>query len=637
MVAGGSGMAPILALLRQLSTEGTDRPVRFFYGARTDDDLFYGDVIEELGSGIEDFRYTAVLSEGDGGKFVHDAVDEFLASDGMDLDLEGYMCGPPPMIDAAQAMLTGKHKVSEKRIFHDKFTTSADAGGEQGPAAAPAEAAPPVKRVGDGAAQPSGDESERQFGWYTPRKRRATLYEDVTIDTQPSIHRHLKRDWPAHFEDGRGTWDDGSTALKSTDWYDFRDPGQQWERPYYQKGTAVENQIESAIRSAADEGVFEDFRPEWVDFLRSYLQVPAFVEHGLWFAIATAARGCLSDSITACVALQAAMKQRSAQALVLYGMDLENHHGDFPTEASRDRFLTEEAWQPTRRYLERLAATVDWGEVIVAANLCFEPLVGNLLRRELGIRAAAANGDTVTPVLARVASQEWEWVRDWTAEFLRFVLDDEEHGAANREQITAWTKDWLALASDAALALAPIAATLPIGIDMEQAWAPRPGRRGHDARGGGPARALRAGRAHAGRAGTGAPSRVGRTARSPRPRSPPLRARAQPQPLRRLPTARGRARPTTSWGSSWPRAPRATPSRRSSASSRASKCTSSSRSGTSAQWTASSSTTRRSPRSSATRSTPTRSSTRCRRTTAGWSRGTKRSCCSRIRWRRWST
>lgn len=470
MIAGGSGMAPILALLRQLSSEGADRPVRFFYGARTEKDLFYGDLIAELGSKLSDFEFTPVVE-----RFVHEVVDEYLESGALGTkDVEGYMCGPPPMIDAAQDMLTGKHGVSEQRIYHDKFTTSADAGGEDATAAAaaagPAEAAAPVKRLGDGAgAARAGDDSERQFAWYAPVKRRATLYEDVTVDTQPSVHRHLRRGWPVHFEDGRGIWSDSSTLLESSDWYAFRDPGQQWERPFYQRGTAVENQIEGAIRSAASEGVFEDFTPEWVEFLRSYLQVPAYVEHGLWFATATTARSCLSDSITACLALQASMKQRSAQAIVLYAMDLENHHGEFPIEIAKERFLHDEPWQPVRRYLERLASVSDWGELIVAANVCFEPLVGTLLRRELGIRAAAANGDTVTPVLARVATQEYEWARDWTVDFVRFVLDDEQHGAENRVRIHAWAKDWLPLATEAALALSPIAESLPVGIDIEQA------------------------------------------------------------------------------------------------------------------------------------------------------------------------
>ena len=65
------------------------------------------------------------------------------------------------------------------------------------------------------------------------------------------------------------------------EWYAFRDPGEQWERPFYQAGTAVEQQIEGALRSAAEQGLIEDFDPEWVDFLRARLQIPAYVEHGL--------------------------------------------------------------------------------------------------------------------------------------------------------------------------------------------------------------------------------------------------------------------------------------------------------------------------------------------------------------------
>ena len=159
----------------------------------------------------------------------------------------------------------------------------------------------------------------------------------------------------------------------------------------------------------------EDLDPAWVTYLGESLQIPAFVEHGLWFALATAARDCLSDTVATCVCLQAAHKQRSAQAIVLYAMDLEAHlDREFPITAAREHFLHDPAWQPTRRYLERLAATPDWGEVLVAANLAFEPTVGTLIRRELGTRAAAAHGDSVTPVLARAATQEWEWSRRWS-------------------------------------------------------------------------------------------------------------------------------------------------------------------------------------------------------------------------------
>ncbi len=87
------------------------------------------------------------------------------------------------------------------------------------------------------------------------------------------------------------------------------------------------------------------------------------------------------------------MKQRSAQAIVLYAMDLEEALGvEFPIEIASQAFLNDAPWQPTRRYLERLAATRDWGEVIVAANL--------------GVRAGRGDPD---PPRARHAGRGRQW------------------------------------------------------------------------------------------------------------------------------------------------------------------------------------------------------------------------------------
>jgi ferredoxin-NADP reductase/ferredoxin len=447
MLAGGSGIAPMLSLLRHLDQIGSERLVRLFFASPT------RLCAEELGRlSLSDFRLIPFAD-----RRVLDALDEYLASGELTAAPDVYLCGPPPLLEAAEPILIDRHKLDEQRIFQDKFTTAAGAAAPETPSH-------------DAPQSGASEAPERTFSWFRPRRRRATLYEDVTIDTQPSVHRHLTRGWPVSFEDGRGTWDDSSTALRSSDWFDFRDPGEQWERPYYQAGTAVEHQIEGAMRSAGEQGLIEDFHPDWVGFLRGFLQIPAYVEHGLWFAMATAGRDCLSDSVSTCVCLQAAMKQRSAQAIVLYAMDLEEHLGlEFPIEAARESFLNDAPWQPTRRFLERLAATPDWGQVIVAANLCFEPVVATLIRRELGTRAAAANGDTVTPVLARVETQEWEWARAWTIELIRLLLGDSSFGETNRQTISAWVRAWLPQAMDAGAALAPLAAEVPQGIDAGQA------------------------------------------------------------------------------------------------------------------------------------------------------------------------
>jgi ferredoxin-NADP reductase/ferredoxin len=444
MVAGGSGIGPVLALMRQLATQDVS-PARLYFAAR---EPFLLDELRGLGC-----EPTLV-----GGREIADMLSD------VDGDHDVYMCGPPGLLDAAEAALTAR-AVDPNRIFTDRFTANADAfageispGEISGRAANAANADAFAGEISPGEISGQSGRSEREFAWFEPAGRRATLYEDVTIDTQPSIHRHLSRGWPLSFADGRGTWNDASTALRSTDWFAFRDPGQQWERPFYQAGAAVERQLESALASAAEQGLIADFAPDWVTFLRTSLQIPAFVEHGLWFALATAARDCLSDSVATCVCLQAAHKQRSAQAIVLYAMDLEPHLGcELPITAAREGFLRDPAWQPTRRYLERLAATPDWGEVIVAANLCFEPVVGTLIRRELGTRAAAASGDTVTPVLARVATQEWEWARAWTVALVRFLVSDEAHGAHNRAVIDGWLDQWMAPAREAAAAVSEAA------------------------------------------------------------------------------------------------------------------------------------------------------------------------------------
>lgn len=129
-VAGGAGMAPILSILRHLAQTGDTRPVRFYYGARTEADLFYLDEIKELGSTLTDFTFTACLSESLSSDF---AADGFNVAEGNVTDVveaneenlrstEVYLCGPPPMVDAAMVLMDS-HMVPKDQVFFDKFTS----------------------------------------------------------------------------------------------------------------------------------------------------------------------------------------------------------------------------------------------------------------------------------------------------------------------------------------------------------------------------------------------------------------------------------------------------------------------------------------------------------------------------------
>jgi len=97
--------------------------------------------------------------------------------------------------------------------------------------------------------------------------------------------------------------------------------------------------------------------------------------------------------------------------------------------------------------------------------------VGLLIRRELLMRSVRFNGDIVTQAVNHVAQLEWEWVHGWTVELVKFLLEDSEHGAANRDVLADWLADWLPPAEDAAQALQPVFAELPAGIGFEDARA----------------------------------------------------------------------------------------------------------------------------------------------------------------------
>jgi propane monooxygenase reductase subunit len=127
-IGGGAGMAPIWSLLNSMADRGLERKVTYYYGARSKRDLFHLEELAGLSERLPDFRFVPALSEpadddrweGETG-LITDVVDRLEA--GL-ADHEGYLCGPPPMIDAAIDLLVAKG-IGEARIFYDKFTITA--------------------------------------------------------------------------------------------------------------------------------------------------------------------------------------------------------------------------------------------------------------------------------------------------------------------------------------------------------------------------------------------------------------------------------------------------------------------------------------------------------------------------------
>jgi len=128
MVAGGSGMAPILAMLRDLTATQNRREVTFFYGARSRRDLFLIDELSDLAATHDWLRFVPALSEpsvaggdwaGETGLITEALARHLPSTRGM----EAYLCGPPPMIDAAIDVLRSTG-CKDRHIFFDRFVPS---------------------------------------------------------------------------------------------------------------------------------------------------------------------------------------------------------------------------------------------------------------------------------------------------------------------------------------------------------------------------------------------------------------------------------------------------------------------------------------------------------------------------------
>lgn len=128
-IGGGVGMAPLRAIIfDQLERLGTNRKISYWYGARSQTDLFYQDEFDALATNHPNFNWTIALSDpkpednwtGTTG-FVHQVVfEQYLKNHPNPEACEYYLCGPPLMIRAVMAMLEDAG-VDKNNIFNDDF------------------------------------------------------------------------------------------------------------------------------------------------------------------------------------------------------------------------------------------------------------------------------------------------------------------------------------------------------------------------------------------------------------------------------------------------------------------------------------------------------------------------------------
>jgi propane monooxygenase small subunit len=325
------------------------------------------------------------------------------------------------------------------------------------------------------------DSDARSFNYYKPQKRKQTHYEDVTVEVQPDTRHYLSQGWLYGFSDGRGGYPLDWTVLKAWGsdrpeperfpgsggkgydwpahgWHEFRDPNEEWELTLYRYNANVVRQLNQNVENAKQSKAFAQWNRNWVRFVERNIGAWMHVDHGLGlYLYANANRRAPTNMHNNAISVNSMHRIRAAQDLALYNLTLSEEITDFDGAAHIETWNSDPAWQGVRDAAELLTAIDDWCEAIFAANVIFEPLVGELFRSHLVQQAAPRNGDFVTPTI--VGAAEYDFAeRDlrYTTAMFELLTSDREFARHNKQTMQLWLELWVPRCLGAARRLQPI-------------------------------------------------------------------------------------------------------------------------------------------------------------------------------------
>jgi glycine betaine catabolism B len=113
-IAGGAGITPFIAILRQLHRDGKAKGNKLFFSNKTGRDIIYKDELKTILG--EDAVF--VITDEKNSPYINAFIDEkFLVTHIQDFTKQFYICGPDPMIKAISEILEKKGAQPDAVIF----------------------------------------------------------------------------------------------------------------------------------------------------------------------------------------------------------------------------------------------------------------------------------------------------------------------------------------------------------------------------------------------------------------------------------------------------------------------------------------------------------------------------------------
>ncbi|MGY1424582.1 benzoate 1,2-dioxygenase electron transfer component BenC [Lysobacter sp. A289] len=124
LLAGGTGLAPFLSMLEVLAVQDNTQPVQLLYAVTRDEDLVLVEQLQAYAQRLPGFAFATIVADEASTHARKGFVTHHLPADALHGgEVDVYLCGPPPMVDAVRRHL-GELGVTPASFHYEKFTPS---------------------------------------------------------------------------------------------------------------------------------------------------------------------------------------------------------------------------------------------------------------------------------------------------------------------------------------------------------------------------------------------------------------------------------------------------------------------------------------------------------------------------------
>ena len=122
-LATGTGLAPFIPMFNRITkVKEFNSKVTLYFGVKSEKDLFYIEILEDLKSKNNWFTYNICLSQENNNKYLNGRISDKYRIEDVN-NTQVYLCGNPYMVEENIEKLK-RIGLLEEDIFHEKFTTA---------------------------------------------------------------------------------------------------------------------------------------------------------------------------------------------------------------------------------------------------------------------------------------------------------------------------------------------------------------------------------------------------------------------------------------------------------------------------------------------------------------------------------